>query len=426
MSTEIRPERAAARLPLGEPTGSGSATARLARVLVTDADSKAGLALIRSLGRAGYEVLAASSHAGAAGFRSRHVSRRLLYPPPSKRTADFVKALRWAVTSLHLDLLIPVSDEALLPLAAARDQFEPHCRLALPHNPAVAAAASKKETLDVARRLGVPVPRSCLVSSATEAADCADELGYPAVLKAEHTFRFDTRDGVGRPGTVYANSRREVLLEADALINGGPLLVQEYVAGGAEGVEILARDGQPLLAFQHRRIREVPVTGGVSSMRESVPLDDELFAYACRLLAELRWMGLAMVEFKLTTQGPVLMEINGRPWGSIGLAVEAGADFPRLLADMLLGEGPPAAVGGYRVGLRSRNLELELLWAASVALGRRRYHFLPFPPRRAALQALTDLFRRGVSDDFLRGDDPLPGVVHLLGIVRRLGQRLLR
>ena len=41
-----------------------------------------------------------------------------------------------------------------------------------------------------------------------------------------------------------------------------------------------------------------------------------------------------MVEFKLDARDGVakLMEINGRFWGSLQLAVDAGVDFPAILS----------------------------------------------------------------------------------------------
>ena len=39
-----------------------------------------------------------------------------------------------------------------------------------------------------------------------------------------------------------------------------------------------------------------------------------------------------MVEYKKLKNGPaVFMEINGRPWGSIGLPIASGIDYPRYL-----------------------------------------------------------------------------------------------
>jgi ATP-grasp in the biosynthetic pathway with Ter operon len=163
----------------------------------------------------------------------------------------------------------------------------------------------------------------------------------------------------------------------------------------------------------------VPVTGGASSLRESVPLDPVLLEHAMRLLGELRWTGLAMVEFRSTPDGPELMEVNGRVWGSLPLAVRSGMDFPARLADLLLDGPPPAGTAPattYRVGVRARNLRLETTWIGNVATGRRRYRTLPFPPRRAALGALASLFDPRIGDDLLTREDPLPGLAQVAGI----------
>jgi predicted ATP-grasp superfamily ATP-dependent carboligase len=102
-------------------------------------------------------------------------------------------------------------------------------------------------------------------------------------------------------------------------------------------------------------LREKPPEGGVSVYRESIALDGELAAAGRRLLEALNWQGVAMIECKRdeTTGRHVLMEVNGRLWGSLQLAIDAGVDFPRLLVACALGQRPPA-VTQYRVGVRSR------------------------------------------------------------------------
>ena len=62
-----------------------------------------------------------------------------------------------------------------------------------------------------------------------------------------------------------------------------------------------------------------------------------------------------MVEFKCSaaTGQAYLMEVNGRLWGSLKLAIDAGVNFPVLLARLAMGEAV-APVTSYRVGLRCR------------------------------------------------------------------------
>jgi len=72
-------------------------------------------------------------------------------------------------------------------------------------------------------------------------------------------------------------------------------------------------------------------------------------------MARLEWTGVAMVEFKqdARTSRYYLMEVNPRFWGSLQLAIDAGADFPWHLVRLALGE-KVAPSHRWRVGVRSR------------------------------------------------------------------------
>ena len=62
-----------------------------------------------------------------------------------------------------------------------------------------------------------------------------------------------------------------------------------------------------------------------------------------------------MIEFKKDIQENVfkLMEINGRFWGSLQLAILSGVDFPYLLYKLAIGSYPETH-SEYRVGVLSR------------------------------------------------------------------------
>jgi predicted ATP-grasp superfamily ATP-dependent carboligase len=410
---------------LERPT-AGSSTRRPPCVLVTDAGRGSAIAIIRSLGKRGMRIVAADADPKSPGFRSRYTAERLLYPPPTERPDEAASALLGAATALGVDLVIPVSDEVILPLSAARGQFSGVCELALAEPEALAAARNKLATLELADRTGVPRPRTVVVETLREARARAPEVGWPIVLKPEAS-RVLRGDRVDAFGVSYAASLDELEDRMEPLEGRCPVLLQEYYAGEGHGVELLLHEGRVLAAFQHRRIREVPFTGGASSLRQSVPIDPALFAMSERLLGELAWTGLAMVEFKVGPDGPRLMEVNGRVWGSLPLAVKSGMDFPAKLADLYLA-GPPLAGKPadtrYRVGVRSRNLELDIVWIGSVLRGRRRYPFLPSPSRLAGLLAIADLFDPRDRFDILCLEDPKPGLAELGKIRRKLGRKL--
>ncbi len=395
-------------------------------VVVTDAGRGSALAFIRSLGRQGWDVTAADSVRTSPGFRSRYTSARLLYPDPIAQPAAAVEAIRRATTQRPIDLVIPITDEIGLPLAAARHRFAGPT-LALASDAALGTAHDKAATLALARRLDVPIPPTREHVRPEEAVRVAAELGYPVVLKPVSS-RVVQGDGTMASHSVgYAGSDVELRAKLGGLEGVTAVLLQRWLPGEGVGVEVLAHEGRLLAAFQHRRIREVPVTGGASALRESVALDPTLLGHATRLIQALGWSGLAMVEFRITPDGQGhLMEINGRVWGSMPLAVHAGMDFPTRWATLLL-DGPPPidqpVATDYQIGVRARNLRLDLAWIGAVLAGRRRHAYLPWPSRRRGLQALGSLVDPRIADDHLSREDPGPAVAQLMVIAGTVAER---
>jgi predicted ATP-grasp superfamily ATP-dependent carboligase len=397
------------------------------RVLITDAGRGSAVAFIRSLGRRGWAVTAADAHRSSPGFRSRFTTDRLVYPDPVERSGDAVDAILAAARTRRTDLIVPVTDEIGLPLAAARDRFAGVACLALPDPEALAVTHDKARTLVLAERLGVPTPATVAVAGTDDAiAAAAAQLGWPVVIKPRSSREARDDGTVDAFAVSYAADADTLRARIDALAGRTGVLLQRWRAGEGHGVELLVDRGRPLAAFQHRRIREVPVTGGASALRESVPLDPVMLEHATRLLGALEWTGLAMVEFRQTEDGPELMEINGRVWGSLPLAVRAGMDFPGRLADLLLDGSPPRSTPlatDYRIGVRARNLRLEVSWIGAVATGRRRYPELPWPGRRAAIAAGLSLLDPRIGDDLLIREDPGPGLAQIAAIAREAAGR---
>jgi predicted ATP-grasp superfamily ATP-dependent carboligase len=204
-------------------------------------------------------------------------------------------------------------------------------------------------------------------------------------------------------------------------------MIQERVIGPGTGVFLLCDHGRLLTGFAHRRLREKPPSGGVSVLSESIPLDRHLRDEAMSLLGPLGWHGVAMVEYKqdCRTGRHVLMEVNGRFWGSLQLAVDAGIDFPYLCYRLALGEPvdlPPV----YTVGVKSRWLLGDLDHLLIRLRGRRRESL---PTESSRLRALVEFLsrpKRG-SQDVFRRDDPRPMFHELWQYLRTLfGSKAIR
>ena len=393
-------------------------------VLITDAGRGSAVAFIRSLGRRGWKVTAADHDPASAGFHSRFATDRLLYPRPSEHPDAVVEAILARVEREGIDLVVPITDELGLPLAEARDRFAGLTTLAIPDPAALAATHDKSATFALAERLGVPVPPTRVVVVGEDMSNVGTDLGFPIVVKPIAS-REVLEDRTIRSNVVtYATDAGALRARLESLPAGTSVMLQRWVPGDGVGVELLMDHGRPLVAFEHRRLREFPPTGGASSLRESVALDDDLYGQAVRMLSELEWTGLAMVEFRRGRDGVgYLMEINGRVWGSLPLAVRAGVDFPGRLADLLLerdGDSGPATATDtdYRRGVRARNLRLDIAWIGSVLSGRRRLRGMPWPSRRQAVGAMVGLLDPRIGDDLMSWRDPAPGLAQLGTIVR--------
>jgi predicted ATP-grasp superfamily ATP-dependent carboligase len=397
----------------------------MTRVLVTDARRGSALAFIRSLGRRGDHVIAADSTTPSAGLRSRFAAGRVRYPAPTVDPAATGDALVRAAHDHRIELIVPVTDEVILALRHRRAELPVRCQVAIPDDAAARVANDKAATIDLAASLGIPVPHGLLGESPAAIRAAAERLSYPVVLKPVTSRVLGETGGVRQHAVTYALDRLD-LERTLAALGDIAVLVQSYWSGEGQGVELLLDHGRPVAAFQHRRLREVPVTGGASSLRESMALDPVLFEHAARLLGALDFHGLAMVEFRVGPDGPALMEVNGRVWGSLPLAVAAGMDFPARLVDLYRadatpnGSRPTATETGYATGVRARNLELDLVWIGSVLRGSDRSSIDPYPPRRAALGAIADLLSPRIHDDILSWSDPAPGAAELVRIAGKM------
>jgi len=246
------------------------------------------------------------------------------------------------------------------------------------------------------------------------------------VLKPTVSRRYlPEEDRIVSASVRFARDPEELERHAAPLIGAHELLLQEFEPGSAVGVECLAHEGRILRAFQHRRLAEIPITGGASAWRESVALEPELFAHARALIEALEWTGLIMVEFKRGTK-PWLIEINGRVWGSLPLACLAGVDFPGDLAELFFpDEGGVRAQpdAPYRIGVRAYNFELMLSWIAQVLLGRTRHSYLPLPGRERALAGLLGLLDPTQKSDLSGGADFAPRLAEAGRISRKLARK---
>jgi predicted ATP-grasp superfamily ATP-dependent carboligase len=383
-------------------------------VMILDAAQRQSLVAVRSLGRRGLAVGTFDSTPAAAGF-SRWCSLNALLPDPADDS--FGAALDSMLDRYEPELVIAAHDGTIEALRARRAELERRSRLALAEEDALETAIDKRLTLELARTLGIPVPRSVEVHAGDEVRPAVTEIGLPAVVKPARSWA--TRDGnASRLSAGLATTLSEVeQLVGDMRSAGADVILQEWVPGSRETVITCYADGRFAASFALRVLRTHPPLGGSSVVRESLPLSPELVEPAHRIVRAARLEGVSEIEFRRDADGRlVLMEINPRLPATVELAVRAGVDFPHLLHRWALGRPlPPAAP--YRTGLRLRWLGGDLRWLIETVRAQGRPGIIPVS---AAGRTFIGDFFRPSAYDYLRWDDLRPAVVAISTLTGRM------
>lgn len=225
------------------------------KVIVTDGDARAALAVTRSLGRAGHTVLVGAARTGALAHASRHCARAFVYPDPMQEPMAFVTTIAAVAASVGVEVVVPVADVATMLISAHRDQLPAGCRVPFGDIDVVSRAADKARLIETARRIGVPVPESVTIGSVHEV---PDDVTFPIVVKPWRS-RIQTTAGWLATSVSYAADRGELLADLrQRAPEEFPVMLQERIEGPGIGVFACCRDGVPTAMFSHRRIRERP------------------------------------------------------------------------------------------------------------------------------------------------------------------------
>jgi len=302
--------------------------------------------------------------------------------------------VRQAVTAGGYDLVFGAGDGEVLALSAARDQLG----AIFPYGPHedVARAFDKVALAEAASRAGLSVPAAAQPEDA------------PVVIKPRRTTVHDPEGGPLRLRAQVVETPEEASGQVEYLESvGAEPLVQEYVEGDLVAhVAVTDRESRVVTAVQQRTESIWPSRSGGSIRAKTEPVDEILGERIAALLADLNWFGIAQTQFQAPPgREPVLIDLNGRFYGSMALVLAAGPNLPAIWAALAM-DRPPPLVGAPRDGVRYHWLESDLRRAVN--------------ERRGLVGSLGYALasRHGLWD----AGDPAPAARH----VKRLAGRALR
>jgi protein-tyrosine-phosphatase/predicted ATP-grasp superfamily ATP-dependent carboligase len=392
------------------------------RLLILDGDSNAGRSILQSLGRRGYVCCLAATETSGSAFRSRYVAERAVYPDPLADKDAFNAWLLAFQRERRFALIIPATERTLVPLHELRGApgSDLESVLAIPAAAALETAIDKEQVRALAASLGVPVPANILVHDPAELADPLIDtwLADTAVVVKSIKSKVWTGASAREFPAAILTTRADVERVARERLPWTPVQLQQWIPGRGVGIEVLVQRGKIVLSFAHERIHEYPLTGGGSPYRKAIAAPEALLRDTEKLVAALGWHGVAMAEFRVHEESGRywLMEINPRFWGSLPLAIFAGADFPAALVDMLLHDRLPASSPAPRTGVYARFFSYDIGWTKALISSRGQdTRFLLTRPLGTSLLEWGRLFTGKETLDGGSFRDPLP-ILHEIGV----------
>ena len=400
-------------------------------VLVTGADQRQGLALIRALG-AEARVFAAGPNRRSIGFKSRFAAASGCYPAPQTDKKQFAERVSELVREYQIPIVFPSGESEVIALDEHRNLLPAEVTLAIASHDSLSLALDKRRTYALAEALRIPCPKTCVPASISDAMAFARAVGFPVVLKRAAMPTYERSEKVRSIKVAYArdaNALEAFLTEHETY--GYLPLVQEYFSGIGVAQGCFCVDGELRAVYQYRRGRENPLTGGVSTVHVTEALDPVPLAWTRELLGQMRFDGLAQVEYRRNRESGryMMIEVNGRCWAPISGALHAGLNFPLAYLRHLNGSSPLEIPATYPVGMRTRHLRGDLASLEHFFQRQTADYLEPLPSGRRLTWDVVKDFSPGVRGDIHRWGDLGPSLLESALLGRRyagLSVRALR
>ncbi len=304
--------------------------AALPPALVIGLDSMTGLQTARLLARRGVPVIGLARDPDHFGCRTRVCERILICDIRGPELLETLEALGPGLGGQAV--LFPCTDISVLLISRSRERLEPWFRFALPPAETVELLVDKQSFYAYARREGLPIPNAFFLHSRADAERAARELAYPCILKPPvKTAAWEKNN---RTKVYRLDSAAELLDCYDRVSAWADLLMaQEWIPGPDSELYscncYYGADGQPLVTFVARKLRQWPPRAGTSCLGEEVR-NEVVLQTTLRLFGGAGYRGLGYLEMKRDPRSGqhYIIEPNiGRPTGRSAIAEAGGVEL---------------------------------------------------------------------------------------------------
>jgi predicted ATP-grasp superfamily ATP-dependent carboligase len=279
----------------------------------------------------------------------------IVLPDSGREPTAFVEGVRAAVERNDYTALIAGTDRDMLVLAREHQRLGA-LGAGIPQMKDVLRITNKSAVYALSADAGLLVPET--IDLRSHASRDLPEMDLPLIVKPERSVVESATGELMRFSARRVASRKQ-MQDVVAALDGEPWLAQPYIPGRLGAISGVAWEGQLLCAVHQLAHRIWPVTGGISAYAETISPDTALEEGVARLIGRLGWSGIFEAQFIHARDGAYLIDLNPRIYGSISLAVRAGANLPAIWTGLLTRSVVLPA--RYQVGVRYRHDELDML-----------------------------------------------------------------
>ena len=266
--------------------------------------------------------------------------------------ARVVAALRDLAAELNADSSRPLMlfgslDFHIMLIAKHREQLEEHFVIPYPELETIEAAALKENFYALAEKLQIAHPRTAVYYPGTELQEMAKDFTYPVIGKPSSSGDWIAAKFEGKQKIHTINSRAELeslLAKIDGSGYTSGYILQEYVPGGDDAMRLCTyfatQEGKVIFAGYGEVVIEehAPLVLG-NSAAIVTGQNDQMAADGARMLEELGWRGIAMIDAKFDRRDGQIkfFEINPRLGRNHFYLTAAGVNPARFYVTEFLG-----------------------------------------------------------------------------------------
>lgn len=306
------------------------------------------IAAARGLSVHGYRVVVVAARPPVAGLWTRAAAACHVVSDPLRDPRMFTAQVAEFAVAQRVDVVLPGCDASLRALSEHRVLLEGVVAHGFPSRGTVQRSLDKLGLARAAQTAGMASPETDVCRDAESARLAARRFGFPVIVKPRLSL-VDRGDRLEQQGGRVATTERE-LTELLARL-GEPVLVQPRTRGTTYSLGGVAAAAGLLGTSFARYERTWPAGAGNVTFAQTQHSPSSLLSKIEALVADLGWCGVFELEFVRGEDGifhPI--DFNPRIYGSLALAVSAGANLPAIWCDHLLDRrhAPVQARAGYR------------------------------------------------------------------------------